>query len=42
MLKANKLFKKHAFLKINVEGGAFTGLKYFPTQYLEYIDQIVI
>ena len=41
MIKINKLFKKHIVLKIDCEGGEFPGFKYFPTEYLDYIDQIV-
>ena len=41
MIKKNKLFKKHIFLKIDCEGGEFPGLKYFPIEHLDYIDQIV-
>lgn len=40
MLKSNNLTDKHVFLKIDCEGGEYPGLKYFPVDKLDYIDQI--
>ena len=41
MIKANKLFKRHIFLKIDCEGGEFPAFKYFPVELLDYVDQMV-
>jgi hypothetical protein len=40
MLKSTNLTDKHIFLKIDCEGGEFPGLKYFPIDKLDYVDQI--
>ena len=36
------MLKKRIFLKIDSEGGEYPGLKYFPTEYLDYIDQFIL
>jgi hypothetical protein len=41
MIKMTNLTDKHIFLKIDCEGGEFPGLKYFPIDKLDNIDQIV-
>ena len=41
IIDLHNLNKKHIFLQIDCEGGEYTGLKYFPTEKLKYIDQIV-
>lgn len=41
MLTDNSLDGKRIFMKIDCEGGEWTGLKYFPTEKLDQIDQIV-
>jgi hypothetical protein len=40
MIKSKGLFKKNIFLKIDCEGGEFPGLKVFPVELLDYVDQI--
>jgi hypothetical protein len=40
ILKVNGLENKHIFLKFDCEGCEFEGLKYFPIEKLDYIDQI--
>lgn len=42
ILKSRNLVKKHIVLKIDTEGSEYFAFKYFPTQYLDYIDQIVM
>ena len=40
MLKSTNLTDKHIFMKIDCEGGEFPGLKYFPVDKLDNVDQI--
>jgi hypothetical protein len=42
MIRDRHLIKKHFTLKIDTEGGEYSAFKYLPTEYLDYIDQIVI
>ena len=42
MLKSRNLVKKNIVFKLDVEGGEFPALKYFPLEYLDYIDQLVM
>ena len=39
-MKRHSLTKKHIVLKISCEGCEYNGLKFLPTEELEYIDQI--
>lgn len=41
ILKTHNLTRKHITLKIDIEGGEYPTLRYFPLEYLDYIDQIV-
>ena len=42
VLSARNLIKKRIILKMDIEGGEYDAFKYFPLEYLDYIDQIVI
>jgi hypothetical protein len=42
VLKRHDLLQKHITLKIDCEGCEWSAFKYFPVEYLEYIDQILI
>ena len=42
MLEVHNLTRKHFTIKMNIEGGEYATLKYFPTDYLDYVDQIVM
>jgi hypothetical protein len=42
MIRDRRLTKKHISLKLDTEGGEYPALKYFPTEDLDYIDQITI
>lgn len=42
MIRAHNLTRKHFTLKIDIESGEFQAFKYFPTEDLQYIDQIIM
>lgn len=42
LLKSRNLMKKHIILKMDTEGGEYLAFRYFPTEYLDYIDQIIM
>jgi hypothetical protein len=42
MISNRRLTKKHITLKLDAEGGEYPGLKYFPMEDLDYIDQIML
>jgi hypothetical protein len=42
IIKDRRLTKKHITLKLDAEGGEYGGLKYFPMEDLDYIDQILL
>ena len=41
ILKTHNLTNKHFTLKIDIEGGQYPTLRYFPLEALDYIDQII-
>jgi hypothetical protein len=42
ILKSHDLVKKHISIKIDTEGGEHTAFRYFPTEFLDYVDQIIM
>jgi len=36
------MMSKRVFLKIDCEGGEYAGLKYFPMELLDNVDQLVM
>jgi hypothetical protein len=42
ILRSRNLVKRHIILKLDAKREEWTGLKYFPAEFLDYIDQIVI
>jgi hypothetical protein len=42
LLKSRNLQNKHIILKMDTEGGEYLAFRYFPSEFLDYIDQIVM
>lgn len=41
MVDASNLTRKHITMKIDVQGAEWYGLRSFPLEYLDYVDQII-
>jgi hypothetical protein len=42
LLASRDLLRKHITLKIDCEGGEWPGFKYFPVEFLDYVDSILM